>query len=333
MANLFDYATKELSQDAFLRWLFESWKDEDVAPCVYNLVGKFCGIDEGAEITEMKTRAQWEKIDIEVDFLANGERYLLYIEDKTWSEAHNQLEKYSVAILEKARKENIKEKNIKKLFYKTYWISEQDKSETKDNDWTPYDIDAIYKLLAPFSESKNMILSQYIAHIAGIYNALHNAQKPQDNTSENLLKWEGYFNNIAKKIIEKHGYQNSGAWRAGPYPYICLVLRKNDSFPYIEIRSRDYANGKFTAYILLYELEKRLKLSPDEFEKYRKGLRILIENKKESGLFQVQNYKRQVARYTSDREISTDEDFIGEIEKCAQYYDELIELWEAQLKK
>ena len=28
MENLFDYATKELSQDAFLRWLFESWNED-----------------------------------------------------------------------------------------------------------------------------------------------------------------------------------------------------------------------------------------------------------------------------------------------------------------
>lgn len=30
--NLFDFATKELSQDAFLRWLIESAEDPDVAP-------------------------------------------------------------------------------------------------------------------------------------------------------------------------------------------------------------------------------------------------------------------------------------------------------------
>ena len=28
MKNLFDYATKELSQDAFLRWLFENYDCE-----------------------------------------------------------------------------------------------------------------------------------------------------------------------------------------------------------------------------------------------------------------------------------------------------------------
>ena len=29
MKNLFDYATKELSQDAFLRWLFENYNCEN----------------------------------------------------------------------------------------------------------------------------------------------------------------------------------------------------------------------------------------------------------------------------------------------------------------
>ena len=29
MENLFDYATKELSQDAFLRWLFENYNCEN----------------------------------------------------------------------------------------------------------------------------------------------------------------------------------------------------------------------------------------------------------------------------------------------------------------
>ena len=29
MKNLFDFATKELSHDAFLRWLFENWQEPE----------------------------------------------------------------------------------------------------------------------------------------------------------------------------------------------------------------------------------------------------------------------------------------------------------------
>ena len=30
MKNIFDYATRELSQDAFLRWLFENFDDTEL---------------------------------------------------------------------------------------------------------------------------------------------------------------------------------------------------------------------------------------------------------------------------------------------------------------
>ena len=43
MKNLFDYATKELSQDAFLRWLFENYncKNEKVRQVCRKLFNKF----------------------------------------------------------------------------------------------------------------------------------------------------------------------------------------------------------------------------------------------------------------------------------------------------
>ncbi len=335
MKNLFDYATKELSQDAFLRWLFESYENDDIKPCVRKLLKEFCGIDEGAEITKMKTRSQWEKIDIEVDLLANGERYLLYIEDKTWSQAHDQLKKYGVAISEKAKKENIKEKNIKKIFYKTYWISEKDKSETEENGWTTYDINAIYDFFKPFYENSNVILNQYVKHIEGIYNALHNTTKPADNEPENYLNWEGYFNYISKSIIDEHNYKDSGAWKAGPYPYVCLVLRKQAFTPYLEIQSRDCVDNKFEAVILCYGLDDQNAGSTYKTEEIAERQKPLIDKIGENGgifsskhtINNFKGYKKQLGRYKSERKIETNEDFIEELEKCACYYDKLMNLW------
>ena len=45
MKNLFDYATKELSQDAFLRWLFENYncEDKDVCDASRELIMNFLG--------------------------------------------------------------------------------------------------------------------------------------------------------------------------------------------------------------------------------------------------------------------------------------------------
>lgn len=42
--NLFDYATKELSQDAFLRWLLENYSDPIVGHAAIKLLQKWMGL-------------------------------------------------------------------------------------------------------------------------------------------------------------------------------------------------------------------------------------------------------------------------------------------------
>ena len=41
MKNLFNYATKELSQDAFLMWLFENYDDSELGEIANALLGNF----------------------------------------------------------------------------------------------------------------------------------------------------------------------------------------------------------------------------------------------------------------------------------------------------
>ena len=71
MKNLFDYATKELSQDAFLRWLFENYdcenkKVRNVCEKLFNAFTNnelnFSKIDKNS----LRTVAQWNKIDISI---------------------------------------------------------------------------------------------------------------------------------------------------------------------------------------------------------------------------------------------------------------------------
>ena len=94
--NLFTYATKELSQDAFLLWLFNNYDDEEVVPAVYALLREFCGLEKDEKILSLETKAQWNKIDVSVWFETNkGKKYALFIEDKVDSGEHNQLEEYN----------------------------------------------------------------------------------------------------------------------------------------------------------------------------------------------------------------------------------------------
>ena len=76
MKNLFDYATKELSQDAFLRWLFESYEDEQIRPIVADFITNFTfGQEDGRpqlvvkpdDIKNIKTFAQVNDIDVCID--------------------------------------------------------------------------------------------------------------------------------------------------------------------------------------------------------------------------------------------------------------------------
>ena len=90
MKNLFDYATKELSQDAFLRWFIEN----DYNGSGRELLGVLTNVNP-SEISNIRTWAQFEHIDIWVEFDVGSEPHILIIEDKVNTGDHsNQLVRY-----------------------------------------------------------------------------------------------------------------------------------------------------------------------------------------------------------------------------------------------
>lgn len=120
MKNIFDYATRELSQDAFLRWLFENFDDTELKYAAGDLLNEFCAIDI-QDIKDVNTTAQWCNIDISVWItLKDNSKAALFIEDKTYSEEHNQLDNYDNRI---SRCEN-EYARIYKIFYKTDIITD-----------------------------------------------------------------------------------------------------------------------------------------------------------------------------------------------------------------
>lgn len=98
--NLFNFATKELSQDAFLAWLIQ-WAspechdlDQPLSECACRFVKKLLSlqISPPAEISSVKSGTQWENIDVWAEI---NDKYLLIIEDKTITGEHsNQLQVY-----------------------------------------------------------------------------------------------------------------------------------------------------------------------------------------------------------------------------------------------
>jgi hypothetical protein len=165
--NLFGYAKKELSQDAFLCWLFANYdsKTEKLQECSQTLLKKFIGVD--GEIIVDNVRSQYKHIDILVECHIEDTKYVILIEDKVGNFAphDNQLSKYLTIV-----KEDFKDCCVKAIFFKPYLedIQNNEKKFVTDNEYTTYYIEDVYLLFEPFSDSNNNILDDYIAHIKEI---------------------------------------------------------------------------------------------------------------------------------------------------------------------
>lgn len=118
--NIFNFATKELSQDAFICWLL-SWADSSCQNIDENMhkVGLYflhsLLSKKGIKIDEVqKVQIHRQKDDIDISVIVNNE-YIIIIEDKIFSKKHgNQLKKYHAIALKR-----FKEDKIIPIFLKT----------------------------------------------------------------------------------------------------------------------------------------------------------------------------------------------------------------------
>lgn len=254
MKNLFDYATKELSQDAFLRWLFESGFDEkcenesvqNASRTLFNIFTKNKFKDK--EIKELKTVAQWKNIDISIWFKVDDIEHLIVIEDKTGTGVHdNQLAKYMEKIEEhntfwrdekNQNPERYLEKDdaLFKVFYKTNIIDDWEKEYANEqNGWKTFDIFDIYNIFKGL-QTDNEVLGYYKEHIEKIYSSASRKDIP---SNWDLISWHSFFNSyepcsFVSPKTEINCYQKE-------YYYIKLFVKDHEKdLPCFEIRSRDF---------------------------------------------------------------------------------------------
>lgn len=334
MKNLFSFATKELSQDAFLRWLFENYEDEDIKPIVRALLKEFCSLEDDEIITsDIKTWAQWCYIDISIHIDTNKRKIALFIEDKAFSHEHDQLEDYNTHI--KNYYINGKDKNkrtIYKVFYKTSLLSDEDKVATQKADWKAYDIEKISSLYAPFVDCKNTIVQQYIEYLNSLYIATNYTVKPKGNDCwVDWLRWDAYFRNVILPRFNEN-FPASRVYSKGRYPYVALCIKKKEGYPYLEIRSRDCVGkdgeNPIKVKILCYGVKD---FSPQEevVKKIQNDCSDIFECK--YVMHKNGHEPKQIGFHTATG-IDTDEKFIAEIEKCISSYIEIVGLWESYSK-
>lgn len=189
--NLFTFATKELSQDAFICWLLNSLNYEDIEndtdikelkKCAYKFLNKMCPETKKMNISDIKPiiTKQKFKIDILVEFKYGDQNYKIIIEDKVASyirkdkDGTNQLEKYKKKVNEYSN--NLK---IKSVYYKLYDTSETyDEAILKDKNVICITRKDIYNILEEYkSKIKNNIFQDYYKYIKHIEEYIENIKK------------------------------------------------------------------------------------------------------------------------------------------------------------
>lgn len=204
--NLFTYATKELSQDAFLMWLFNNYnsKNKKVSQAAYMLLNEFTGLNMGVgSVTNLYTPKQIKakgknnekgRMDIVIVFTYKDIHYLIAIEDKTMSGEHDQLGKYNdtLASAETLKRFGVNFSNIYRVFYKTDIRDPFDIEACKNQkpQWVTFFIDDIYPLFQRFYDNNGYvttgseILDGYVEHLCDLY-----VQCTQLPSNLNMKNW------------------------------------------------------------------------------------------------------------------------------------------------
>lgn len=220
--NLFNFATSELSQDAFLCYLFnfakeeykENIKEYELANFILRELLKKCNL-EIPKIENLDIKKQFYGIDI---LLIINEKTFIIIEDKTnTNERENQLEGYKKKINQHFIKNSIE--NLKTVYYKTgdeSLINIKRKKETVDCVLMREEI----LELMEFYDGNNIIINDYIENLKNIQANRENFRNI--DLKNEILTWNeihGFYNALDKEF--EKGILPEGvnfAWEYVPNP-------------------------------------------------------------------------------------------------------------------
>ena len=220
--NLFYYATKELSQDAFICWLSSYALDEadnsdkELVNCAKNFIGELLekGIESDIDIERVhliNVERQVENIDVLLTVKYLEKTYKIIIEDKIHSSEHdNQLERYKNLI----ENESI---HLICIYYKTGFqsnLSEVDKAGYK-----LFNRNDVLNLLQK-CKSENAILNNYREYWENFDEI---SQSYKNRLLEDWPDWQavnGFYDEMQTRLIKEglwagYGYvsnKSGGFW-------------------------------------------------------------------------------------------------------------------------
>lgn len=196
--NIFHYATSELSQDAFLCWLFSfALKEVDSDPvlkeCAEDFLKQF--IPELKNENEIwlsnEPERQYKSIDI---LLTVNDKYKIIIEDKTHTKEHgNQLERYINTV-----KSNFTNYVVKGIYFKTGFQS--DLSAVTGAGYMYFGLESVLSVIEKYaSKTTSEIFNSYYSYLKKWYDDINKYKYLP------LCKWDyaqinGFYNSLEKEF-------------------------------------------------------------------------------------------------------------------------------------
>ena len=182
--NIFDFATSELSQDAFICWCLNwlNYKSSELRALAVDLLKEF-GEEDVSDNQEILIKRQFKKIDILV--VLKGLNRVYIIEDKVHSsESKDQIGGYKGKIeykLDKDEKENLgidENREVRTVYFKTGFHFSPDKNVKANKIITG----KMFKEILEKYRNKNEILDSYYEYLVRKLNDYKNM--------ENYLEYE-----------------------------------------------------------------------------------------------------------------------------------------------
>lgn len=318
--NLFDYATSELSQDAFLCWLI-AWSkpsnkdfDKHLNACAVDFVQKLIGKE--IDIKSVVVNRQWHSIDVTA--LIN-DKYFILIEDKTGSKEHSdQLKRYS-----KIAKDHYKKTDIE-LVLVYFKMEEQGKYTSIDNaGFSRFSRTQMLKVLKSYFE--NTSDSNHNAIIIDFYKKM-TWLDTTINAYENLplelwgwYQWQGFYTNLQNHINANWDYvaNASGGFLGLWWHWKHSKLDGKEFKFYLQLEQ-----NKFVCKLYVYEEKNRREIR----DFYRK---VLFEQAKKQSIDIVKfgriGNSMGIAKLASEYRITNDDGTLN-FDKTVEKLNEMMKL-------
>ncbi|PAD38485.1 PD-(D/E)XK nuclease family protein [Terribacillus sp. 7520-G] len=213
--NLFEFATSELSQDAFLCWLL-SWSkehyrsiDKSLYESAVDFVSMMFNVHSLAVPTIQKIEITRQFKGLDVLAIIN-DAYAILIEDKTFTKNHsNQLKRYRKAV-ERAHPNKIQLPIYYKIADQSHYHS------VVDAGYFPFTRDRMLEILRKGRKNgvSHPIYLDYFAHLEKIENKI-NGYKTKTVIDWDGFAWQGFYKELQSYFKGNWGYVSNprgGFW-------------------------------------------------------------------------------------------------------------------------